>query len=93
MPSSCKPWILNLECFTPGGVILSPGIRHLAGERQGDGEGGGAGRRSGRVMGEEGDGSAPLSHSTFHESSHPADANFSSSLASGTMFVFFFKSQ
>lgn len=43
-------------------------------------------------MGEEGDGSAPLSHSTFHESHHPADTNFSSSLASGTMFFFFQKS-
>ena len=90
MPSSCKPWILNLECFTPGCNSLSP-IRHLAGERQGDGEGGGTGRRSGRVMGEEGDGSAPLSHSTFHESHHPADTNFSSSLASGTIFFFFSK--
>lgn len=43
-------------------------------------------------MGEEGDGSAPLSHSTFHESHHPADTNFPSSLASGTMIFFFQKS-
>lgn len=44
-------------------------------------------------MGEEGDGgegdsSAPLSHCTLYESHHPADTNFSSSLASGIMCFF-----
>lgn len=43
-----------------------------------------------RVTGEEGDGSAPSSHSTLHDSHHSANTDFTSSLASGTM-VFYFQ--
>ena len=59
-----------------------------------EGLGGGAGELWGRrdvgrrVTGEEGDGSVPSSHSTLHDSHHPANTDFNSSLASGTM-VFF----
>ena len=59
-----------------------------------EGLGGGVGEVWGRrgvgrrVTGEEGDGSVPSSHSTLHNSHHPANTDFNSSLASGTM-VFF----
>lgn len=42
------------------------------------------------MTGEEGDGSAPSSHSTLHNSHHSANTDFTSSLASGTMVFFFF---